>query len=129
WRDGAALFGPALRLILTQSAVAAILVTATVFYLRTPLLAGRIALMLCAYALLVWSMMLVYQWPALIAQEKGLFDGPDHRAKRGAFAAIRRSLFLALGRPFYTLGLLAVLAPMTVLMALTAVLPALLWSG
>jgi hypothetical protein len=129
WQDGAAMFGPALRLMLLQTAVAAILAVSIWFYLKSNLWISKAALTVSCYGVLVWMMMLIYQWPALIAQEKGLFDEPDRPAKRGAFAAIRRSFYLALGRPFFTLALLAVVIPATIAMAVTVVIPALLWIG
>jgi len=129
WQDGVAMFGVALRLILLQAAVAAILGVSIWFYLRSNLWVSKAALTVSCYSALVWVMMLVYQWPALIAQEKGLFDEPDRAAKRGALAAIRRSFYLALSRPFFTLALLAFLIPATIAMAVTVVVPALLWIG
>ncbi len=111
WQDGAALFRPALRLILLQSGAAAVLIVACVFYSRMSLWIGRAGLTVCGYALLLWAMMLIYQWPLLIAQEKGIFDEPGRSARRGALAAIRRSFFLALGRPFFTAALLGILLP------------------
>jgi hypothetical protein len=129
WQDGCQMIGPAVRLILIQTIVAGVLITSCGFYLRMSFWIGRAALMVSGYALLFWAMMLIYQWPALIAQEKGVFDDPDRRAKRGAFAAVRRSFFLALGSPLYTVVLLAVLLLLSLLMAVTIVMPALLWIG
>jgi hypothetical protein len=129
WQDGCQMIGPAIRLILIQTIVAGVLLTACGFYLHMPWWIARAALMVSGYALLLWAMMLIFQWPALIAQEKGLFDEPGHLAKRGAFAAVRRSFYLALGSPFLTVALLAVLLILSLLMAATIVLPALLWSG
>lgn len=129
WQEGAALFGPALRLSLLQTLITGVLLTAIWFYLRVPFWPARVAVVVCAYAVLVWLMTLIYHWPVLVAQEKGLFDEPGKRAKRGALAAMRRSLFLALGRPFYTLGLLSVLLILSILMSLTLALPPLLWIG
>jgi hypothetical protein len=129
WQDGAALLKPALWLTLIQTAAIAILVTACLFYLRVPSWLGRTGVILAGYALLMWGMMAIYQWPALIAQERGVFDDPEHRARRGAPAAVRRSFFLALGSPFYTVVLLSAMAGLSLLMVVTVVLPALLWIG
>lgn len=127
WLDGAARFAPSLMLTLAQSAIAVILGTATMFYAHIAGWIGRVGVVLSLYGVLLWAMMLIYQWPALIAQESGLFDEAGKRAGRGAFAAIRRSFYLALGRPLYTLGLLAILLVLSLVMAVTIVLPALLW--
>ena len=129
WNDGAALFGPAVRLILLQTGAVAVLLTACSFYFRMQLWIGRAGLTVCGYTLLLWIMMLIYQWPLLISQEKGVFDEPGRPARRGALAAVRRSFYLALGRPFFTAGLLGILLLASALMAATIVLPALLWIG
>ncbi|HLJ56144.1 MAG TPA: hypothetical protein VKT77_13980 [Chthonomonadaceae bacterium] len=129
WRDGVAHFGAALRLQYAQVAVTSLLVTALVFYARIPAWPARAAVSLCGYVLLLWLMMLAVQWPLFILQESGALDDADRRARRGAIAAIRRSAFLALGRPFFSAALLAAAALITVAMAATAVLPAILWAG
>ncbi len=129
WQDGAALFGTALRLMLLQTGVVAALVTAMTFYAGLTLWIGRAGVTVAGYGLLLWAMMSIYQWPLLIAQEKGLFDEPGKPARRGAFAAVRRSFYLTLGRPFFTAGLLAILLLASAVMAVTVVLPALLWIG
>ena len=129
WQEGAALFGPALRLILIQTGAALLLFVACVFYARMTVWIGRAGLTVCGYALLLWGMMLIYQWPLLVLQEKGVFDEPERAARRGAFAAVRRSFYLALGRPFFTAALLGILLAASALMAATVVLSALLWIG
>jgi hypothetical protein len=129
WLDGLELIGAALRLMLAQAAVAVVLLTAAAFYLQLRGWPGRLGVTLCCYALLVWAMMLVYQWPALVAQHRGLFDEPGHTARRGAAAAIRRSFYLALGRPFFAAALVAGLGVASLLLAATVVMPALLWLG
>ena len=129
WQEGAALFGPAIRLMLLQMAAIAVLVTACLFYAGWHSWIGRIGALASGYALLLWAMMLLYQWPLLIAQEKGAFDEPDRRARRGAFAVIRRSFYMALGTPFFTAALLVILLLGSALMAATVVLPPLLWIG
>jgi len=68
-------------------------------------------------------------YPLLVAQEAGVFDEPVRRARRGALPVLRRAFFLALGRPFYTLGLLFIAALATLPFAATGVLLALLWAG
>src|SRR6185437_322085 len=77
WRDGFAHFGPAVRLQYLQLGVIAILVSAILFYARLPIWPARVAVSLSAYALLVWLMMLLTQWPLLLLQEKGVLDEPD----------------------------------------------------
>lgn len=129
WQDGYALIGPAVRLMVLQAGSAFILFVTMTFYLRVQLWMGRVGLTVCAYALLLWAMMLIYQWPLLIAQEAGVFDEPDRLARRGAFAAIRRSFFLALARPFFTVGVLAILLLISALMTATIVMPALIGLG
>ena len=129
WRDGAALFGVALRLILIQTAAALVGGVALSFYLRVPGWAGRGGIMISGYGLLLWAMMLVHQWPALIIQESGGLDEPGRPARRGAAAAVRRSFFLALGAPFYSLALLGALLCVLLLACLTIVLPALIGMG
>jgi len=129
WLDGFGIAGAAVRMALIQSISAAVLLFASTFYLRMSGWLGRIGFTVCLYAALFWAMMLIYQWPALVAQEKGVFDEPERRGKRGALAAVRRSFYLALGRPFLTAGLLAVLVSLSVLMAVTIVMPVLIWVG
>lgn len=129
WEDGVALLGAALRLMLIQSCAAAALILVVGFYSGVPNWLGRVGLAVSMYALLVWAMMVMYQWPVLIAQEKGLFDDPGRKAARGALASVRRSFYLALGRPFYAAPLLGILLLGSLLMAATVVMPAVLWIG
>ena len=73
--------------------------------------------------------MALYQGPLLVLQETGAFDAPGRPAQRGAKAVLRRSFFLVIGEPLFTLGLgLAALA-WTVGALLTAVGAAMLWPG
>lgn len=129
WSDGAALFRPAAALMLLQTTVGSALVFAGGFYLTMPIWAGRVGATICGYALLLWAMMTVYQWPILIAQERGLFDRESHIARRGVLAAVRRSFYLALGRPFFSVALVGILLALAVLMAATIVLSALIGIG
>lgn len=129
WRGAARLFAPATRLGLLHAAVIILFPINLWFYLsvRSPL--GVLASLACLYALLLWLMMTVTHFPLLVAQETGVFDEPDRPAKRGVRAVLRRSLYLALGEPFWQLGLLAALAVITALLFVTVALPPLLWPG
>lgn len=129
WREGFRHLGPALRLSLIQQAGLALFAVNFWFYLAMGGMAGRIASILCLYLFVFFLMMCLYHWPLLIAQESGVFDEPDRRAKRGAWAVLRRAFFLALGRPFYALGLLIALLLVSALLFATLALPALLWIG
>lgn len=129
WRGIGRLFGPATRLGLIHLVVFGLFAVNLTFYLRLGAWIGGLAALLCLYMLLLWGMMAVYHLPVLVAQEAGVFDIPDRRAKRGAIAVLRRAFFLALGDPFYTIGLLAVALLLTLLMAALAVPLALLWPG
>jgi hypothetical protein len=129
WREGLQWFWPALRLSLLHQVVLGLIAINLRFYLLLGSLAGKIGCLLCLYALLFFLMMAVYHWPLLAAQESGIFDEPGRRAKRGALAVMRRAFFLAMGRPFYSLGLLTVLLLISALLFATLALPALLWIG
>ncbi|HLV79954.1 MAG TPA: hypothetical protein VKT32_06705 [Chthonomonadaceae bacterium] len=141
WRGAWQLFGPATRLGLLHLAAAVLFAVNLWFYLRLGHLAGIAATLFCLYVLLFWGMMAVYHLPVLVAQEAGVFDTPERRARRGILSVLRRAFFLALGDPFYTLGLLvalsliagqsalALLLRVPALLAFTAVLWVLLWPG
>lgn len=129
WRGARRLVGPATRLGLLHLAALTIFAANLWFYLRLGNLVGILAGLLCLYLLLFWGMMALYHFPLLVAQEAGLFDEPERRAKRGAFAVLRRAFFLTLGEPFFSLGLFAVTALLIVAMGATVVLPPLLGMG
>jgi hypothetical protein len=129
WRGAARFAGPAIRLGLIQWVVLSVLTINLWFYLHTAGMFGVVAALLCGYLLLFWSMMSLYEWPLLVAQEIGVFDAQGQRARRGALAVLRRSFFLALGRPLYTLGLLAVAGLFSVLCTVVIVLLPVLWAG
>jgi hypothetical protein len=119
----------AIRLGVFHFVVSMVVALNVTFYLQLGGLLGRAAVVLCLYLLLFWSAMAVYQGPLLILQETGAFDEPGRSAKRGAKAVIRRSFFLVVGEPLYSVGLgLATLA-WTILALLTAVGAAMLWLG
>lgn len=129
WQGARRLFAPATRLGLFHTAVALVATVNVGFYLalRSPF--GLVAALVCLYILLFWGMMAVYHFPLLVAQEMGVFDEPERPAKRGVRAALRRAFYLALGDPFPTFGLLALLTLLTVAMFLLAIPFALLWLG
>jgi hypothetical protein len=129
WLAARRLAGPATRLALLHLLVLSVFAANFWFYLHLGGFAGSVATFLCGYVLLFWSMMMALHYPLLVAQENGVFDEPDRPARRGALAVLRRALFLALGRPFYTLGLVAILVPVSVLFMASGVLLALLWAG
>lgn len=129
WRDGLRLFIPSMKLLLFQNLFHSICLLSLFFYLKVPHIGAIAGALFTGYIILLWAMMLIYQFPVLIAQENGTFDEKGRKAKRGAIAAIRRSFFLALGTPFYSLGALAVILVLTGLMVLTVALPPLLWIG
>jgi hypothetical protein len=129
WLGARRLAGPAVRLALIQFLVLALFAANLWFYLHLGGFVGMVAAFFCGYALLFWGMMMTLHYPLLAAQENGVFDEPDRRAKRGAVAVLRRAFFLTLGRPFYTLGLLAIIVPTSILFAMSGVLLALLWAA
>ncbi len=124
-------YGVATRLGAIQSGVVLILLMNLIFYVNWKTTAGLMATLICLYVLLFWTMMLVYQYPLLIAQETGLLDEPElgKAAKRGARAVVRRSFFLALGSPLYTVAILAGILLLTLFMGATAVLFVSIWAG
>ncbi|MCX6379377.1 MAG: hypothetical protein NT023_07840, partial [Armatimonadetes bacterium] len=124
-------YSVATKLGAVQIAVLLALQLNLLFYVSWKTTGGLMATLLCLYVLLFWAMMLVYQYPLLIAQETGMLDEPElgKTAKRGAVAVIRRSFYLALGSPLYTVACLVGIALITTLMGATAVLFVSLWAG
>lgn len=99
------------------------------FYLQLSGAVGRVAVLLCTYLLVFWCTMALYQGPLLVLQESGAFDEPERPAKRGAKAILRRSFFLVVGEPLFSIGLLVAALIWTALTMLTAVGAAMLWLG
>jgi hypothetical protein len=134
WRGARRLAGPATRLGLVQLIALGIFATNFWFYIHLngtypSGFVARVAIFICFYVFLAWGMMTSLHYPILVAQEAGVFDEQELLARRGALAALRRAFFLALGRPFYTLGLLLIEAVTTIAFAATGVLLALFWVG
>lgn len=129
WRGVRQHYWLSLQLGFLQSFVLLLLGVNIGFYLawRSPF--AVFALVASLYALLLWLMMMLYQYPALVAQEAGLFDEPERKAKRGVLAVLRRSLFLTLGSPLYTFLVLVCLILLTLLSLVTAVLFVAVWGG
>lgn len=128
-RAGWRLYRPAITLLAIDLAVAVGLAANFVFYLKLGGLFGLVAMLFCLYLLLFWCLMALSHFPLLIAQEAGLFDTPERPARRGALPVLRRALYLTLGRPFYALGLGALVLPLSALCLLSGVLLALFWLG
>jgi hypothetical protein len=125
WHGARRLFGPAFRLGLIHLVVVSVLVTNLWFYVRIGHLFGGLAALFCLYALLFWGTMGIYHWPLLAAQEAGVFDEPGRKARRGAGAVMRRAFFLALGSPFFSMGLVLVVPTPLMIVPLVP----LLWLG
>ncbi len=119
----------AIRLGLVHFAIGALAALNLTFYLQWSGIAGRICVLLCLYLLLFWSTMALYQGPLLVLQENGAFDEPDKPAKRGAKAVIRRSFFLVVGEPIFSIGLALATLLWSAVALLTAVGAAMLWLG
>lgn len=131
WRGALELLGPALRLGLFDLLIASVLAVNLWFYLRLGGIFGIATALVCSYALLFFGMMAVYHAPLLAAQEMGLFDEPERRARRGALAVLRRAFFLALGSPLYSAGLFltALALTLALLWKYLLVLLPLFWLG
>jgi hypothetical protein len=129
WRGAARLYRPVVGLWAFDLFVMGVLSVNLWFYGRLGHVAGTVAMLLCLYLLLFWSLMALSHFPLLVAQEAGVFDEPGKFARRGTLAVLRRAFFLTLGRPFYALGILVLVVPLTVLTGLTGVLFALLLPG
>ena len=129
WRGAARLYRPVVGLWACDLLVMGVLSVNLWFYGRLGHFAGTVAMLLCLYLLLFWTLMALSHFPLLIAQEVGIFDEPGKPARRGTLAVLRRAFFLTLGRPFYALGVLALALPLTVLTGLSGVLFALLLPG
>ena len=122
-------FPTAIRLGLIHLVVGMLTALNVTFYLQLSGISGRATVLLCLYVLLFWSTMALYQGPLLVLQETGAFDEPGRTGRRGAMAVIRRSFFLVVGEPLFSIGLgLAVLLWSAVAL-LTAVGAAMLWLG
>lgn len=114
-------YWPAMRLGLIQLVITFGLLANLLFYTYRYHPFGTLLPLFWAYILLCWSLLLLYQYPLLVLQENGVFDEENRRARRGALAAIRRSFFLTLGNPLYTLGLLCITALLVLLCFLTGI--------
>ncbi|MCW3054047.1 MAG: hypothetical protein JWN14_3217 [Chthonomonadales bacterium] len=118
-----------IRLGLIHLCVGVVAALNVTFYLQLSGAAGRAIVLLCTYLAVFWSTMALYQGPLLVLQESGAFDEPDKAAKRGAKAIIRRSFFLVIGEPLFSIGLLAAALLWSVLTMLTGPGAAMLWLG
>ena len=121
--------GVAIRLGLIHLCIGVLTAVNMIFYLQLSGLAGKAIMLFCLYLLLFWAAMALYQGPLLVLQETGAFDEPDKRAKRGAKAVIRRSFYLVVGEPLFSMGLLSAILLWSALALLTAVGAAMLWLG
>jgi len=119
----------AIRLGLTHLCTGLVAALNLTFYRQLSGAAGRAIVLLCLYLMVFWCTMALYQGPLLVLQESGAFDEPDRVAKRGAKAVIRRSFFLVIGEPLFSIGLLAAALLWSTLTLLTAVGAAMLWLG
>lgn len=129
WRDARRLYGPATRLGVIHMLAYGLIGTNIWFYLRLGGVGGVIAVLLSLYALLFWSAMAIYHGPLLVVQEFGVLDEGDYRAKRGAFAVVRRAFYLVLGEPIFSLALLTLAVLYTVVLVVVVVLFPLFWAG
>lgn len=123
WANGIRLARPALMLASIQSIITCVLLTSVFFYSRVPIWPARIAGLIACYACLLWSATLPHQWPAFIAQECGDLDDPDRTARRGAAAALRRALFLVIGKPITAFALLLIIALCGAALAASVIAP------
>ena len=98
-------YGPAVRLGVVNGIIGVVLAANIHFYSLWHDKFAHIALVICVYVVVIYGFTFAYQMPSLVMQEQGIFDDPDRKARRGAFAAIRRSAYLALGNPLQTLYL------------------------
>lgn len=119
----------AIRLGMIHLFVGLIVAVNVSFYLTLRAPVWRAVEVICLYFALSWCAMALYQGPLLILQETGAFDEPQRRAKRGAFAVIRRSFFLVLGEPLFSAGLAAAVLLWTAVTTLTAVGTVMCWLG
>jgi uncharacterized membrane protein YesL len=131
WHGAKRYYSVAIKLGAVQALITTILQVNIWFYLLWKSPVAIVALVLSLYAVWLWLMMLLYQYPLLVAQESGVFDEPQEGtyAKRGAFAILRRSFFLALGNPFYSSTVLIAVLLLTLLTLVTAVLFVAVWGG
>lgn len=119
----------AIRLGLIHLCVGVLAASNLMFYLQVGGVAGRVVVLLCLYLLLFWMTMALYQGALLVLQESGAFDEPGKPAKRGAKAVIRRSFYLVVGEPLFSIGLLLATLLWSALTLLTAVGAVMLWIG
>lgn len=130
FRAGVRQFGSvAIRLGLLHLCVLVIAALNITFYLQLSGSAGKAVVLLCIYLVVFWGAMALYQGPLLVLQESGAFDEPDRPARRGAKAVIRRSFFLVIGEPLFSIGFLVAVLLWTALTMVTAVGAAMLWLG
>ena len=129
WQAARQSAGLAVRLGLLNVAVVGILSFSLWFYAHTHGAAGIAAAFLSFDVLVLWGIMAVLHFPLLAAQEAGVFDTPEHQAKRGLWAVLRRAFFLALGRPGQAFGLLVVTLLLTALVLPLNGLNVILWPG
>ena len=129
WRHARRFGGATLRLILLHALIVGLLTLNLWYYAHVCSAFGIAAALLSFDALVVWGLMAIYHFPLLVAQESGIFDTPDALPKRGLYPILRRSLYLALGRPAYAFGLLLAVALLTVILVATKGLFIILWSG
>ncbi len=128
-RECVRLYGMSARLLLLQTLALFLFAANFWFYRRIWGVGGLLAEVVCGYLLLFWSMLSALHFPLSVAQESGVFDEPTQRARRGTFAALRRALYLTFASPLHTLGTLAALVLLTVLMTMLALPLALFWLG
>lgn len=83
---------PAARLATLQILVSAVMFADAWFFLSRPSLAPKLAGMVLAYLLLLWVLMMLWQWPFLV-HDGGLV------AK-----SVKKAALVLLDNPFYTLG-------------------------
>ncbi len=121
WRGARDLLVPAALLSLIHAAVWFMGLVALWFYLSQHTAISVVATLVCVYCLGMWALLAPLQLPLLVMQERGVFDEPDRRARRGALAVIRRSFFLTIGAPVAVCGLLLMNIFVLVLSILTVI--------
>lgn len=92
WRGAVKLARPACALGYAQTFITTVLVSDVVFLLKQPGTAFKVAAVVIAYILLIWSAFLTYQWPLLVEQGKPLKT------------ILLRSVLLTAHNPVYTLA-------------------------
>ena len=129
WQNGIQLYRQAFLLLAVDLLVLSVLGINLWFYARLGNIIGIVVLLVCTYLFLFWCLMVLYHFPLLIAQDAGIFDTPELRARRGTFAVLRRAFFLTLGRPFFALGLFVTVLPIGIICVISGVLLALVGYG